>query len=318
VIPLDPDPARFGLDTRVIPTRLGDVTVRVGPRTGSRALLLLHGAAGSWTTWTPLLRAAERDGAPLTDVVAIDLSGWGDSPAPRCPTSVPDLTRSVAAVLRAVGYEEWVVIGHSLGGFVALDLAVREPRATRAVILVSATGAGVVDAIRRPLSGGRLVPWFAGMLLAMRFLALLPAAGSGLLRGLARAGFLAPLSAPLFANRRAVDPSVPAALATEIRPKSFLLAARAADAYDLEAWRAIRVPVRALRGEHDVFAGARDSDGFRDRIADYTEIRLPDAGHFAHIERPDAVLDVLAPVLTAQANGSPASTSAGSPRSSVA
>ena len=303
MIPLDTDPARFGLATRVIPTALGDVTVRAGTRTDGPALLLLHGAAGSWTTWTPLLRTAERAGYPLTDVLAVDLSGWGDSPAPTDATSVPDLTRAVATVLRALGYEEWVVLGHSLGGFVALDLAVREPQTTRAVVLVSATGAGVVDAIRRPLAGGRGLPLFAGMLLAMRFLATLPDAGSGLLRWLARAGLMAPLSAPLFGERRSVDPSVPEALATEIRPHSFLLAARAAAGYDLEGWRTIRVPVRAVRGEHDVFAGRRDGEGFEVRIADYAEVRLPDAGHFAQVERPQAVLDALASALAAQTDG---------------
>jgi pimeloyl-ACP methyl ester carboxylesterase len=309
VIPLDTDPHHLGLATQVIPTALGDVTVRVGPRSGGPALLLLHGAAGSWTTWTPLLHAAERAGRPLADVVAVDLSGWGASPAPTGPTSVPDLTRAVVTVLSAVGYEEWVVVGHSLGGFVALDLAVREPQATRAVVLVSATGAGVVAAIRRPLAGGRRLPLFAGMLLAMRVLATLPASGSGLLGLLSRRGLMAPLSAPLFADRSAIDASVPEALATEIRPHSFLLAARAAADYDLDAWRAIRVPVRAIRGEHDVFAGRRDSEGFQDRIADYAEVRLPDAGHFAHIERPHAVLDALASAVAAQADGSSAPSS---------
>ena len=52
--------------------------------------------------------------------------------------------------------------------------------------------------------------------------------------------------------------------------------------------------MRSVRGTRDVFAAERDTAAFADLIEDFDEIRLADAGHFAHIERPDAVLALLA------------------------
>lgn len=291
-LPLRRDAARLGLRRIVVPTSAGEVVVHTGRETGGPATILLHGAAGSWTTWTPLLAASDASSAPLTDVVAIDLPGWGDSGGPAGVRSVDDASDAVVQVARALGFSSWRVVGHSLGGFVALDVAARHPEDTLGVTLVSATGAGAVAAIRRPLRGGLRLPWFAGMLLTMRTLAALGRAGGHVVRLVARLGWLPALSSPLFAGR--VHPSVVAALAEEVRPGAFAHAARLAAAYDVRRRRAIACPVRAVRGEHDVFAGDADAEGFAAVIRDFSEVRVRGAGHFAHIERTDAVLAALA------------------------
>lgn len=278
----------------IIDTEAGPIAVRTGRETGGPATVLLHGAAGSWTTWTPLIAESDIEERPLTDIVAIDLPGWGESPLPSQPEpDVALLSSAVAQVVRSLGYESWNVLGHSLGGFVALDLAVREPDATLTVGLVSATGAGELDAIRRPFRGGLRLPWFWGMLLAMRVLRLLGPVGTGAIRLLHRLGALSPLSAPLFVEPRSIDPTVIDALAFEIRPRAFVLAARAAARYDIGQWRSIRARVRSVRGEHDVFVGEHDSDAFAELIPHFHETLLRGAGHFAAVERPGAVLDEL-------------------------
>ncbi len=279
-----------GLRRIAIGTALGRVVVRAGRRADGPATILLHGAAGSWTTWTPLLAAADAASAPLTDVVAPDLPGWGDSGTLPRRTDVGAMSDAVVEIARSLGYTSWRVVGHSLGGFVALDLAARHPRETIAVILVSPSGAGVVDALRRPLRGGARVPGFAGMLLTMRMLAGLGAAGRVFVRALDRIGALRTLTAPLFARPRSVHRSVIAAFVAELRPRAFVRAAAAARAYDLETWRRITCPVVAVRGSSDVFAAAADTAGFASRVGGYREVQRDDAGHFAHIERPDVVL----------------------------
>lgn len=268
--------------------------MRAGERTGGSATILLHGAAGSWTTWTPLLTASALDGAPLSDVIAVDLPGWGESCGLDRVHSVADISDSVAMIAHALGYEDWRLVGHSLGGFVALDIAARHPERTLAVTLVSPTGRSVVDAIRRPFRGGAALPGFAGMLLAMRTLALLPDDGRRLLHFFSRRGWMPALTAPLFTTR--VHPSVVVAFSDEVRPSAFAAAARLADAYDLRAWSTIRCPVRAVRGARDVFAGPADAAAFIALVPGFHETRLRDAGHFAHIERPDAVLDAVSAV----------------------
>ncbi|BDZ47437.1 alpha/beta fold hydrolase [Naasia aerilata] len=206
------------------------------------------------------------------------------------------MSAAAVRVAEALGHRRWSVLGHSLGGFVALDIAATRPDATVGVGLVSGTGGAVVDAIRRPLRGGLRLPWFAGMLLAMRALALLGPVGHGILRLLHAIRLLGPLSAPLFADRRSLHPSVTAALADEIRPVAFVRAARAAGRYDLDTWRAIACPVRSVVGERDVFVGPGDAAAFASRIRDFAAVRIQGAGHFAAIEQPAAVLQALRPI----------------------
>ena len=179
-------------------------------------------------------------GAPLTDVIGIDLPGWGESGDIAGVRTVGDVSDAVAEVARALGYSSWRVVGHSLGGFIALDVAARHPDATLGVTLVSATGTGAVDAVRRPLRGGTALPWFAGMLLAMRGLALLGNAGGA-----------CPLPRALgdgcrHCRRRCspapVHPSVIAALADEVRPSAFARAARLAAEYEVRTWTGISLP----------------------------------------------------------------------------
>ena len=165
--------------------------------------------------------------------------------------------------------------------------------ATEAVVLVSPTGPAVVRAVQHPLLGGLRLPWFAGMRLAMRVLAAMPREGAALLRVLDRTGVLSRLSAPLFTDRAAVHPSVPAALAAEIRPRAFTAATAAATAEDVAQWSRVRCRVRSVRGLHDVFVGRRDAERLRALLPDFAEVAVPDAGHFAAVERPDAVLAAL-------------------------
>lgn len=283
----------------VVPTAVGPVVAHAGRRSaGAVATVLLHGAAGTWTTWIPLLTAADRLGIPVDDVVAIDLPGWGESPGP-----VPDpedAAEAVAAVARALGYPRWRIVGHSLGGIVALDVAARFPAQTVAVGLVSPTGAAVRAVVRHPLTGAARLPAFAGMIAAMAILRSLGPLSRPFLRGLRRTGALRVFARPLFRHPDRIDRSISDALADEIRPESFLAAARAARTHDDTAWRRITAPVRAVRGRHDVFAGRHDARDARRRLLDYRERVLEDSGHFAHVEQAYETLRALRDVWAAQ------------------
>ncbi len=297
---LTADAEALGLRAVQVSTTIGVISARVGVRHGPVATVFLHGAAGSWTTWTPLLREAARSGSPVRNVVALDLLGWGESALPAGGIDIARTTTAVLEVVRRLGYRRVVLVGHSLGGALALDFAARAPELTDAVILVSPSGAAVFDAVRRPVRGGWRLPAFAGMLLAMRFLCGLRGAAAGLLRRLERFGMLRALSAPLFAVPRNVDPTVVSALAAEIRPASFVAAARAAAAYDELSWRGIRSPVRSVRGDRDVFVGPGDQAALSALITDFRETTLRGVGHFAAVERPAAVLALVDRALASQ------------------
>ena len=106
-------------------------------RTGSGApLVLLHGLGSSRAAWDSVVPAlAER-----FDVVAVDLPGFGDSdPLPPGVIASPAaLAASVAALLDGLGLDAPHLVGNSLGGWVALELAQLRP--TASVTLLSPAG----------------------------------------------------------------------------------------------------------------------------------------------------------------------------------
>jgi len=300
---LSSDPGQFGLRTSLIETALGPVTVRHGragaPGGTGTATILLHGAAGSWTTWTPLITAADGvAGAPLTDLIIPDLPGWGDTslPVDEDAETIESLATAVARIAETLGYQRWQVIGHSLGGFVALELAASAPVQTRFVGLVSATTFSVIESVRHPLTRFAVLPGFTALLGVMRVLMAWGSMGRALPGGLHRLGLLGHLTAPLFGDPGRIDGSIVAALAAEARPRSFVLAAGRAGRYDADAaWARIRCPVRSVHGDRDVFVTDDDDSRMAAVIADLEVTVLAGTGHFGHVERPTAALLAVLP-----------------------
>jgi len=280
----DPDPWR--LTRTVVPTADGPVVVH--HRDGHDPLLLLHGAAGSWTTWTPLLRAVE--GAGDRGLVLVDLPGWGSSPTPAEPLDLDAAARVLTAVLDAFAIASVDVVGHSLGAFVAMHLAVTSPARVRSVALVSGTTVATADAARHPLRGLRTLPAFT---LLRAGLAITGETARPVLRAIARVGLLPLVASPVFTHVRRLDPSVLDAFVDELRPSGFTGAARAAARYDLDRWRAVTCPVTAIAGRDDVFARVSDLDALTGLLPQVRTVLLDDCGHFAHVEHPDAVARVL-------------------------
>lgn len=278
------------------------MVVHAGRPSGSPvATVLLHGAAGSWATWGPLIAASDRIGMPLSDIVALDLPGWGESPGP--VPAPADLAVAVAEAARAMGYPRWRVVGHSLGGVIGLDVAARFPSETVAVGVVSPSGAGARAVTRRPLAGAVRLPWLAGMVVAMRVLRGAGPLAPALLRVLRRTGALRVLARPLFRHPDRVDRAVTEALSTEIRPVAFLSAVHLSRTHDDGVWRRIACPVRSVRGAHDVFVAAADSAAWARLMPDYDDRVLDDSGHFAHVEQPVETLRALREVWAADRVG---------------
>lgn len=102
-------------------------------RAGEPALLLLHGLASSshiWDLVAPIL--AERG----FRVLAIDQRGHGRSSKPASGYGFERVTADAATVIRSAGLRRPVVVGHSWGANVALELAVRRPRIVRGAFLL--------------------------------------------------------------------------------------------------------------------------------------------------------------------------------------
>jgi pimeloyl-ACP methyl ester carboxylesterase len=98
-------------------------------RSGTGApLVLLHGLGASRRSWDPVLPAL----AARFDVIAVDLPGFGESAPRPGPGEVAPavLAQHVADLLDELGVSSPHVVGNSLGGWVALELASRRPVAS--------------------------------------------------------------------------------------------------------------------------------------------------------------------------------------------
>jgi pimeloyl-ACP methyl ester carboxylesterase len=101
-------------------------------------LVLIHGITGSSDTWLDVIE-------PLAErytVVAPDLVGHGHSAKPRGDYSLGAYASGLRDLLTALGHEGGTVVGHSLGGGVAMQLAYQHPDRCERLVLVSSGGLG--------------------------------------------------------------------------------------------------------------------------------------------------------------------------------
>jgi pimeloyl-ACP methyl ester carboxylesterase len=101
-------------------------------------LVLLHGIAGSSATWEAVIPwLSERH-----TVIAPDLLGHGESSKPRGDYSLGAYANLVRDLLAALGETRGTIVGHSLGGGVAMQFAYQFPERCERLVLVSSGGLG--------------------------------------------------------------------------------------------------------------------------------------------------------------------------------
>lgn len=292
--PLVADPAAFALLSTRVENELGSTVAHYGRPTSTRATVFLHGAAGSWTTWTPVLLAARDGGVVLHDPVLFDLPGWGEGELAERARTIDAVCDLVVATLLELGYDEWDLVGHSLGGFVALHLAATRVESVRSVTMVSGTTWSVIASVGHPFTRFSTLPGFTSLWRVMQGLAALGGLGRALVRAMDAVHLLRPAVFPLFRHPFRVPGTVIDALAREIRPRAFAAAAAIAKGYPAdELWSGIGCPVTALKGDRDVFVRDDDLTTLRAVIPHARTLVIADCGHFANIEHPGAVLAAL-------------------------
>ena len=97
-------------------------------------VLLLHGFPQFWWTWRSQLTELAAAGF---HVVAPDLRGYGASDKPPRGYDLPTLSADVAALVRALGEQDAVVVGHDWGGLLGWTMAALHPRTVRRLVVLS-------------------------------------------------------------------------------------------------------------------------------------------------------------------------------------
>src|SRR5689334_914831 len=126
---------------------------------GARTVLFLHGIGGNRDSFTddlPRLAKTRR-------ALAWDMPGYGASP-PIAPLTFEALAQAVAAVLDAERAEKAVLVGHSLGGMIALETVARFPQRVSSLVLFATSPAfgGKDDTFKNEFLAHRLAPRNAG------------------------------------------------------------------------------------------------------------------------------------------------------------
>lgn len=244
-----------------IPTSFGDVPLSADERGSGRPVVILHGGAGpaSVTGFADLL--ADATG---TRVIVPTHPGFGGTPRPGALTTIGGLAEVYAALLDALELEDVTVIGNSIGGWIASELALRRPARLGRFALVDAVG---VEVEGHPVAS-----------------ALPPAQ-------LAQYSWYDPSKAP------SLDPaSLPPAVLQVLDGNRAALALYGASMTDpalLGRLAGIDLPALVLWGEADRIVDAAYGRAYAAAIPGARFQLLPRTGHVPQMETPDVLLEAL-------------------------
>ena len=248
-------------------------------------LLLIHGIAGSSATWDDVLPwLAER-----YCVVAPDLLGHGGSAKPRGDYSLGAYASGVRDLLGALGHERASVVGHSLGGGVAMQFAYQFPERCERLVLVSSGGLGreVHPILRAAALPG--AEWVLPLLCA----AGVRKAVDGMARFLGRAGVrAAPDLEEMWRGFCSLaDADARQAFVHTVRTIIDVGGQRVSAADRL--YLAAEVPVMLIWGEQDSMIPVAHARPAHEVIPGSRLAIFPGAGHFPHRDDPRRFVEVL-------------------------
>ncbi|MDA9478054.1 alpha/beta hydrolase [Bradyrhizobium sp. CCBAU 65884] len=234
----------------------------VGPRSGVPLILLNH-----WGAVLDNFDPRIVDGlATRHRVIAIDYQGIGASSG-KAPVSVGEMARDTIALVAALGFEKIDLLGFSLGGFVAQDIALRAPSLVRKLIL---TGTGPAGGKGIEKVGPVSWPLMIRGLLTLRdpkFYLFFTSTANG--RRAAKA-FLVRL------KERKADRDKGATPAALLRQLKAIKSWGQQTPQDLGS---IRIPVLIANGDNDIMVPTANSTDMARRIQGAQLIIYEDAGH---------------------------------------
>ena len=74
-------------------------------------------------------------------IILLDLPGFGKSDKPKAKYSIEFFTKQILSFLKLLGYNEAILIGHSLGGMIALNITIQNPKLVKKLIIISSSTA---------------------------------------------------------------------------------------------------------------------------------------------------------------------------------
>ena len=262
----------------------GDRVAYLDVGSGDETLLLLHGMAGSSQTWREVIPQLSK----RYRVIAPDLLGHGESAKPRSDYSLGAFAVGLRDLLDELGIAQVTVVGQSLGGGVAMQFVYQHPDYCQRLVLISSGGLGQdVGWTLRLLSA-------PGAELIMPVIAPPPVinVGNKLRSWLSAVNIQSPRGAEMW--------SAYSSLSDPQTRQAFLRTLRSVVDYRGQAVSALNrmhltseLPLMIIWGDHDRIIPVEHGYALDElRPGCRVEI-LAGVGHFPHVEKPNAVVDLL-------------------------
>lgn len=246
-------------------------------------LILITGVGYGMWFWHKIIPELSRH----YRVIAFDNRGAGESDKPEGPYTVSMMAADTAGLLDNLGITQAYVFGHSLGGFIAQELAVTRPDLISKIILASTNSGGM-----------KVIPITAE---AMQVLT----DRSGDPVELIRRG-VAVACAPGFAERKPeiVQELMDYRFTNPVPAQNYQAQVLAGagmsmltDEQVLQRMKSIQVPVLILFGEHDRVVPPGNAGLMAEMLPDARVKILPDCGHMFPVEVPQITVEAILPFL---------------------
>ncbi|WP_435200979.1 alpha/beta fold hydrolase [Janibacter sp. GS2] len=240
------------------------------------SVVLIHGIGHRRQAWGEVPALLRAHGF---DVYVVDLPGHGDSPAPTRPDgySMPSTAEQFERLFIRLGLDRPHVLGHSLGGIIALELAHRD--LVRSATVYSPAGFFPVHHL----------PNIAANLLLMKFGSYAP---ESLHRRLTNHAWFRRLAFhSLYTHPERVAPEDAVADTLNLRrAKGFW--PHFVRATFLRFAKDVQVPTTIAWGDTDRLLLPSEAQTARTRLPEAVHVSLPDCGHCPQIDHPELVVDV--------------------------
>lgn len=242
-------------------------------------LLLIAGVGYSrwfWHSITPALAERYR-------VITFDNRGAGESDKPDGPYTVSMMAADTVGLLDALGIKGAYVLGHSLGGFIAQELALARPDLVSKLILAS-TNHGGMNTLLITLEAMKTLTDRGGELIELVKRGIAIATAPGIIGRY-------PNLADKLINYRMTNPVPPVQYTAQVMAGAAM--ATLTEAQVTERMAAIKAPTLLLSGEFDMVVPPGNVELMASKLTNAKITILPNTGHIFPLEDPEATVKAI-------------------------